>query len=227
MGLDMYLSKWKLHGYSVENAIAVDNWLDWQEHLKEIRSGKSDSDACTFEDWCGKSEDEVTPEMIETLKPEWKTRYYSWDTEHKYPHNMIYTPLASWRKANAIHNWFVQNVQHGVDDCGEYVISRGDLEELRRVCQKILDEAVMKPGKVHNGDRLVNGNWEPMYEDGEVVINPEVCETYLPSQGGFFFGSTDYDHYYIEDIKDTINIIDRVMKEVNWETETVSYSSSW
>ena len=25
-----------------------------------------------------------------------------------------------WRKANAIHNWFVQNVQKGVDDCGVY-----------------------------------------------------------------------------------------------------------
>lgn len=25
-----------------------------------------------------------------------------------------------WRKANAIHRWFVDNVQHGDDDCREY-----------------------------------------------------------------------------------------------------------
>ena len=27
--------------------------------------------------------------------------------------------IASWRKANAIHKWFVDNVQDGVDDCGD------------------------------------------------------------------------------------------------------------
>ncbi len=25
-----------------------------------------------------------------------------------------------WRKSNAIHKWFVDNVQGGVDDCGNY-----------------------------------------------------------------------------------------------------------
>lgn len=27
-----------------------------------------------------------------------------------------------WRKANAIHKWFVDNVQNGVDDCGLYEV---------------------------------------------------------------------------------------------------------
>ena len=30
--------------------------------------------------------------------------------------------VAYWRKANAIHKWFVDHVQDGVDDCGEYYV---------------------------------------------------------------------------------------------------------
>src|SRR5210317_989572 len=43
-----------------------------------------------------------------------------------------------WRKANAIHQWFVDNVQDGEDDCGEYYVPRSDLEELSEKCGKVL-----------------------------------------------------------------------------------------
>jgi hypothetical protein len=40
--------------------------------------------------------------------------------------------LADWRKANAIHQWFVDNVQDGEDDCQPYLVSYTKLEELLR-----------------------------------------------------------------------------------------------
>lgn len=43
-----------------------------------------------------------------------------------------------WRKANAIHGWFVQNVQDGNDDCREYELSREDLNHLLNNCRKVL-----------------------------------------------------------------------------------------
>jgi hypothetical protein len=43
-----------------------------------------------------------------------------------------------WRKANAIHNWFVQNVQSGVDDCREYYVTRPQLHSLLAVCKEVL-----------------------------------------------------------------------------------------
>lgn len=43
-----------------------------------------------------------------------------------------------WRKANAIHQWFVQNCQEGEDDCGSYYVGREQLAELRDLCRKIL-----------------------------------------------------------------------------------------
>jgi len=42
--------------------------------------------------------------------------------------------LGYWRKANQIHNWFVQNVQDGVDNCGEYAVSKADLQSLLDIC---------------------------------------------------------------------------------------------
>ncbi len=42
-----------------------------------------------------------------------------------------------WRKANQIHNWFVENVQNGNDNCGSYYVSRDKLEELLDLCKKV------------------------------------------------------------------------------------------
>jgi hypothetical protein len=35
-----------------------------------------------------------------------------------------------WRKANAIHKWFIDHVQDGDDDCKEYYVSQKYLKEL-------------------------------------------------------------------------------------------------
>lgn len=44
-----------------------------------------------------------------------------------------------WRKANQVHKWFVDNVQGGTDDCGNYYVSREQLIELRDLCKQVLD----------------------------------------------------------------------------------------
>lgn len=42
-----------------------------------------------------------------------------------------------WRKANHIHNWFVQNVQKGVDDCGNYHVTTEQLTQLAELCEQV------------------------------------------------------------------------------------------
>ena len=46
--------------------------------------------------------------------------------------------VAYWRKANAIHDWFVQNCQDGVDECQETWVGRESLEALVKVCKDVL-----------------------------------------------------------------------------------------
>lgn len=43
-----------------------------------------------------------------------------------------------WRKANAIHQWFVSNVGNDEDNCRPYFVARADLEELKSLCQSAL-----------------------------------------------------------------------------------------
>jgi hypothetical protein len=42
-----------------------------------------------------------------------------------------------WRKANAIHKWFVDNIQSGNDNCGTYYVERDKLYELLETCQMV------------------------------------------------------------------------------------------
>jgi hypothetical protein len=42
-----------------------------------------------------------------------------------------------WRKANQIHGWFVENIQNGIDNCGEYYVSLTNLTKLLDVCKKV------------------------------------------------------------------------------------------
>ena len=61
-----------------------------------------------------------------------------------------------WRKANAIHKWFVDNVQEGNDNCGEYYVSTDKLKELLDTCKKVKETAKIEKGKVAVGEQYNN-----------------------------------------------------------------------
>jgi len=52
----------------------------------------------------------------------------------------IVATVGCWRKANQIHNWFVNNNQGGIDNCHEYYIGREDLQQLQKECQAVLED---------------------------------------------------------------------------------------
>lgn len=63
-----------------------------------------------------------------------------------------------------------------------------------------------------------------------VKENPAIAKDVLPTKSGYFFGGTDYDEYYFQDIDDTIKIIEDLLSEGTDEDYLgfdVYYSSSW
>lgn len=52
--------------------------------------------------------------------------------------NYVQGEAMYWRKANAIHNWFVHSVQGGNDDCGIYDVDKEKLGELK----ELIDQAI-------------------------------------------------------------------------------------
>ena len=103
-----------------------------------------------------------------------------------------------WRKANAIHWWFVDNIQDGVDNCAEYYVDIKYLTELRDLCKKVLED-------------------------------PEKAMELLPPKSGFFFGSTDIDEFFIDDLTSTVERFDYLLELPEVKNHNISfyYHSSW
>lgn len=54
------------------------------------------------------------------------------------PIQEITADIGYWRKANAIHGWFVTNIQGGEDQCEPYDVNREQLEALASLCRRVL-----------------------------------------------------------------------------------------
>ena len=166
---------------------------------------------------------ESNPVLYAKMKPYIKKRgsdIFQWES--------LYDEVGYWRKANQIHRWFVDNVQDGEDACREYEVSREQLTELLAVCMTVLNNSVLILSKVRNGYTFdAAGNRVYNLEDGKRILNPETAASLLPTQEGFFFGSTDYDEYYFEDIVETVNILQKVLSETDFDTHAIYYGSSW
>lgn len=143
----------------------------------------------------------------------------------------IVEDVAYWRKANMIHKWFVDNVQDGEDDCRNAYVSFEQLEELRDTCKKVLDSIELVEGKIQNGTsyQKVNGEVKPIpiLEDGKYIKDSSVCEELLPSTSGFFFGGTNYDQYYYDDVKYTYDMLTELLAEEEADRADYEYHSSW
>lgn len=116
------------------------------------------------------------------------------DEESLYRH---WKEVAYRRKANAIHRYFVENVQNWVDDCWDYLLSKDTLERLVDLCKKVLSSK----------------DYSLAYE-------------LLPTRDWFFFGSTNVDELYAERLQYTVNTLKTIIKEFD-EKFNYYYSSSW
>lgn len=90
--------------------------------------------------------------------------------------------VAYWRKANAIHNWFIQNCAKGVDDCRPVYVEPSQLIELRKICEDILKR--------------------PEGEERD-----SAAESMLPTCDGFFFGTTEYGEWYYQQLQNTVDML--------------------
>ena len=81
------------------------------------------------------------------------------DADH--PYITIDVTVAYWRKANAIHNWFVQECNEGNDDGNAFHVSREQLEALYQLCYTV--------------------------PKGLAIHGDEYADEHLPTTSGFFF----------------------------------------
>ena len=109
--------------------------------------------------------------------------------------------VAYWRKANMIHQWFVDNAQRGIDNCAQYYVDYQQLVELYKICVGI-KELFEQYGASQEFEKL--------------------AKEVLPTTEGFFFGNYEYAEEYMTDIEDTIKQLKDISKD-----EEYYYQSSW
>lgn len=122
-----------------------------------------------------------------------------------------------WRKANAIHNRFVENVQDGEDDCRDYRLSSENLHELLETINIVLASSKLVKGKIQNWSKGTPNGREPIMEDGKLIKDPTKAKELLPTTEGFFFGSTWYDEYYYDDLVRTKVRLEKEIANPRWE----------
>jgi hypothetical protein len=125
----------------------------------------------------GKSAKEIKPERITHIEEE----------------------IGYWRKANQIHNWFVQNVQNGNDDCGSHYVDVEQLEELSTNCKEVLAD----------------------HSKAEELLPTQ--------QWFLFWSELSYDEWYFNQLEQTVEIIDGILTEMkeNEAHYEFYYESSW
>lgn len=90
----------------------------------------------------------------------------------------VQVPVGYWRKANAIHRWFVEKCGNGIDECQNIFVSRTRLIQLQDTCNDVLEERDLAK-----------------------------ADFLLPPLEGFFFGSQELDEGYWDDLQLTVTVI--------------------
>jgi len=179
MGLDMYF------------------YAKSREHVERI--DPEDDNYKSFSKWRAKDDptlkDETNyPEDLKELgdyiyRINFKSSFVEDDGFYRYQ-------IGYFRKFNALHNYIVNELADGIDECQEIQITKDDLYTL-------LD----KLSRIDN-DR-------------------DLAEEELPTASGFFFGNTDYDDWYFDDVKDALEMCELYLTKFDFDKYDLIYHASW
>lgn len=94
------------------------------------------------------------------------------------PIRSISIDIMTWRKANQIHQWFVDNVQDSEDDCKRYFVNIEVLKLLVGICQKVLNNNALARDLLPTQEGFFFGSYE--YNEMYFLDIKETLEFLLP-----------------------------------------------
>jgi len=116
--------------------------------------------------------------------------------DENYNYKSIFAEEVYWRKFNALHAWFVDNLCSGVDNCQRVRVSKEHLQSLFSVLESL--------------DR-----------------DDDKARALFAPRAGFFFGSTDIDEYYWEDVELCKRKIQEILDTFDFKNKELFYYASW
>lgn len=124
---------------------------------------------------------------------------YIYDINFKSVQTEISYQIGYFRKFNALHSYIVKTFADGIDNCQDIILYKEDVEQIK----KVLDDVLNAHQQVEKAKEL------------------------LPTQSGFFFGGTDYDEFYFEDVKDAADLMQNLLDNFDFENYQLVYQASW
>lgn len=124
-------------------------------------------------------------------------KYREGDDEYNQLVDELSEEIMYWRKANQIRRWFVEHTDLNEDDN----------------CKPI---------------PLTKEILEQLYNDCHAVLRDHSkAEEILPCSSGFFFGSTEYDDWYFEQLRKTVDVIEGILEDTDFEEYEIDYNEWW
>lgn len=215
MGLDMYIYKCrKMNDFSAMDYYFANEAFGYYEE-KELAKANNDNFPFSLSDW-------DIPETMTEQKIKPLANAYS-------KHSTIFETVASWVKANHIHAWFVNHIQNGNDNCHYYFVTEDDLLDLKEVCEKVLS---LNPYTLDKDSYLLYYSANALIDKGTITkeqytkLEKELNEI-LPPKHGLCFGPDDYAMSYFLNVKETLEIVNKILDEADFDKEVYLYHSSW
>lgn len=109
-----------------------------------------------------------------------------------------------WRKANQVFRYLEKNIGT-IENCKEHVVPVDVVKNLLNTCIDVFDKAT----------------------DGTYVTNSEYASQKLPTRSGYFFGSTEYNEYYVMEIKWTIEELTNALEVFDPERHEFVFWAWW
>lgn len=215
MGLDVSIYKTKkVNGFSAIDYYYANEAFNYyaEKELAKTNGWKFDY---SLTDW--NIPETMTKEKIKPLQ-----NLYS-------KQSTIFETVASLEKANQIHAWFVNNIQNGVDNNSYYFVTEDDFLELREICEEVFE---LNPYNLDKDSYLLYYSANGLIEKGIITkeqyakLETELNKI-LPTKEGFFFGPIDYAVSYFLNVKNTLEMLTKILDNADFENEVYLYHSSW
>lgn len=214
MALIMYFTRApRYKNTTIKEIQLIESYLRWQ-HEKEIGS-RYGSD--TFEKWNGHSESELPDkDAIEYYKSFLTQKKMHVEGIGEVECRSIFEQLARIVKANQIFNWFIKNVMNNKIDKDYYEVTKEQLKDFLNTCNRVKDSFVFL-----KKNEYTNKN--------EYTVNKEVAKELLPlmEEKGYFFGSSEYNALYADQVIKAINTVNNILTTTNFENQTIYFNARW
>ena len=111
--------------------------------------------------------------------------------------------FGEFRKFNALHAYVVDNFGGGVDECQVIYLDIDNLIQIHEMLSLVKESLSI-------GDKVI-------------------AEQTLPPSEGFFFGSTEIDEWYEQDVNKAVEVFGKVIEEhsIVGHNASYSYQASW